>query len=161
MKLENIKLINFIDLSLEEAKIVLSWRNHSSINKWMYTQDEILLEKHISFINSLKTKEDSVYFLVKKNDDYIGVVYFTNLIEKDIYFGLYSNPNNKIAGIGRVLEEFSIDYAFNTLKVEKLKLEVFEDNIQVRNLHKKYNFKEIGEKVVNGKKVICMELDCR
>lgn len=126
-----------------------------------YNQYNISLENHLNFIKSLELNEDELYFLVKKKDDYVGIVYFTNLIKRESYFGLYSNPNNKIAGKGRILEEVSIDFAFNTLKVEKLKLEVFEDNIQVRNLHKKYKFKETGEKFVNGKKVICMELDCR
>ncbi len=46
------------------------------------------------------------------------------------------------------------------MNVSKLKLEVFEDNIQVINLHRKYNFKKIGEKFVNNNKVICMELSC-
>ncbi len=55
-------------------------------------------------------------------------------------------------GVGRILEELSIDFAFNSLNVSKLKLEVFEDNIQVINLHRKYNFKKIGEKFVNNNK---------
>lgn len=141
--------------------MILEWRNSTNIKKYMYTQDDISLENHMKFIENLKNCEDKLYFLVKKDDDFIGVIYFVNLIKYEVDFGLYANPMSKIAGIGRILEEISIDFAFNTLKVEKLKLEVFEDNIQVRNLHKKYKFREIGEKSVNNKKVICMELDYR
>ena len=64
----------------------------------------------------------------------------------------------KVLGVGRILEQISIDYAFDVLKVNGLQLEVFADNIQVRNLHKKFNFKETGTKMINNKEVICMEL---
>jgi len=157
--MKNIKLISFTDISLSEIKMILNWRNNENIRKWMYTQDEISLQDHLSFIESLKIAKDKLYFLVKKNSENIGVVNFTNLNKNDIYFGLYANPTTKLLGVGRILERISIDFAFNELKVKKLKLEVFEDNIQVRNLHKKYKFKETKEKFVNNKKVICMELE--
>jgi len=157
--MKSVKLINFIDMSLDEIKMVLNWRNSENIRKWMYTQDEISLQKHLNFIENLKMAKDKLYFLVKKNGENMGVINFTNLNNDDIYFGLYANPTTKLLGVGRILEEISIDFAFNELKVKKLKLEVFEDNVQVRNLHKKYKFKENGEKFINNKKVICMELE--
>ena len=138
--------------------MILEWRNCPNIKKYMYTQDNISLENHLKFIDTLKNSEDKLYFLVKKDDEYIGVIDFINLTKYEVDFGFYANPLSKIVGIGRILEEISINFAFNTLKVKKLKLEVFEDNIQVRNLHKKYKFKETDEKIVNDKKVICMEL---
>ncbi len=157
--MQNIKLLNFIDLKLEEKEMILKWRNHPEIRKWMYNQDEIKLEEHLNFIDSLKLRKDKLYFLVKKEDEFIGVIDFLDLDKKEIFYGIYSNPNSKIMGVGRILNEISIDFAFNSLKAHKLKLEVFEDNIQVRNLHKKYKFRETSQKYVNNKKVICMELE--
>lgn len=157
--MQNIKLLNFIDLKLEEKEMILKWRNHPDIRKWMYNQDEIKFEEHLNFIDSLKLRKDKLYFLVKKEDDFIGVIDFLDLDKKEIFYGIYSNPNSKIMGVGRILNEISIDFAFNSLKAHKLKLEVFEDNIQVRNLHKKYKFRETSQKYVNNKKVICMELE--
>lgn len=157
--MENIQLLNFIDLKLEEKEMILKWRNHPEIRKWMYNQDEIKLEEHLTFIESLKSRKDKLYFLVKKEDEFIGVIDFLDLDKKEIFYGIYSNPNSKITGVGRILNEISIDFAFNSLKAHKLKLEVFEDNIQVRNLHKKYKFRETSQKYVNNKKVICMELE--
>ncbi len=156
--MDNIELINFIKLTLEQKKEVLSWRNNSNIREWMYNQNKITLDEHLKFIDSLADDVNKLYFYVKQDNEAIGIIDFTELNMKEIYFGLYANPYIKIAGIGRILEQISIDYAFNKLKVNKLKLEVFEDNIQVRNLHKKYKFKETGKKMINDKKVICMEL---
>ena len=157
--MENIELLNFIDLNIEEKEMILKWRNNPKIRMWMYNQDEIKLEEHLNFIESLKSRKDKLYFLVKKEEEFIGVIDFLDLDKKEIFYGIYSNPNSKIMGVGRILNEISIDFAFNSLKAHKLKLEVFADNIQVRNLHKKYKFRETSQKYVNNKKVICMELE--
>ena len=156
--MENIQLLNFIDLKLEEKEMILEWRNHPDIRKWMYNQDEIKLEEHLNFIDSLKSKKDKSYFLVKKEDKSIGVIDFTQLVEKiSIHMGIYSNPN--IKGNGKILLNIIIDYSFNNLKVKRIFSEVFAENVNAHNLYKKFNFKDISEKTINNKKVICMELE--
>jgi len=157
---KNILLINFIDLTYKEKVMVLNWRNHTHIKKWMYTNSDISIETHLAFIQGLKEKKENKYFLIKQDEEFLGVIDFTNFnkIENSIYFGLYANPEIKIPGIGRILEKTSIEYAFNILNVAILKLEVFSENKQVRNLHKKFHFIETTQKVINNKDVICMEL---
>ena len=141
--------------------MILEWRNHPNIRKWMYNQKEISFESHLNFIESLKNSKDKIYFLVKVDKKYIGTLYFTdiNYQNKSIYFGLYSNP--KITGIGKILLKTIIDYAFNTLNMNTLKLEVFDTNKKALNLYKKFNFKEIEKKIINNKKVIVMELNSK
>jgi len=159
--MKNIELINFTDLTLEEKKMILEWRNHPEIRKWMYNQNEIKLKEHLKFIESLKGRQDKLYFLVKKDDKKIGVVDFYDIDtkKKECESGLYTNPFKKISGRGKLLIEVWIKYAFNVLKLNKLKLEVFEENEKARNLYKKYKFQEVGKKMINDKKVICMELE--
>lgn len=155
--MKDIKLINFIDLSLEEKEMILKWRSHSDIRKWMHDQNEIKLDDHLNFIESLKSRDDKLYFLVKKEDEFIGVIYFTELFhKKSVHMGLYSNPDMK--GNGKILLNKIIDYSFNDLKVKKILLEVFEENEKAYNLYKKFNFRDISDKFVNNKKVIYMEL---
>ena len=155
------ELIDFTDMTLEEKKMVLSWRNDVSIKKWMYNQDDIELENHLQYIDSLETLKDKQYILVKKDENYIGSVYFTsiNFEVKTTEFGLYANPLKKIAGVGSILEQICIKYAFELLKLDTLKLEVFDENIKAKSLYKKYNFQEVAKKEVDGKDVICMELN--
>ena len=91
----------------------------------------------------------------------MGVIYFNKIDyeNKSCHFGLYANPFEKTAGIGSILEEVCIKYAFEFLKLTRLKLEVFEDNAKAKNLYRKYKFQEVGEKIMNDKKIICMELE--
>jgi len=159
MMIENIELKNFIDLSDREKLMVLDWRNNENIMKWMYGSDRIEQASHFEFIKSLRKDQERQYYIVVQDNINIGVIYFTNIGSRSTEFGLYANPDTKIPGAGRILEKVCIAYAFDTLKVKKLKLEVFADNIQVINLHKKFNFKEVARKVVNKKEVICMELE--
>jgi len=159
-KMGGVTLIDFVDLSLEEKHMVLNWRNHNEIKKWMYSTHNIVLENHLTFIKNLVDKIDKQYIVVKKDDAYIGVIDFYDIdnSKKECEFGLYANLFEKIAGVGRILEEVCIKYAFDILKLNKLKLEVFEENEKAISLYKKYGFKQSGKKIINDKKVICMEL---
>ena len=72
----NYEVIDFTQIEdLHLKKQILEWRNDESIRKWMYNSDIISLEQNLSFIDSLKYKKDKVYFLVKRNNEYIGVFY--------------------------------------------------------------------------------------
>lgn len=153
-----IELVNFIDLSLDEKNMVLTWRNHPNIRKWMFNQETISLDDHLMYIESLAGREDRVYFLVKKASQAMGVIDFTNIDyeSKKTEFGIYSNPTLK--GVGNFLMESILDYAFDVLKVNTLISEVFEENISAIKLYKRYNFKSVETKRVNEKYVIYMEL---
>jgi len=72
---------------------------------------------------------------------------------------LYANPFEKISGIGQTLGEVCLKYILDLLNLNKIKLEVFSDNVRALKLYKKYNFKGMGEKSVNDRQVICMQLN--
>ena len=156
--LNNINLINFTDLTLKEKKMVLFWRNHFSVKKWMHYNDNITFDNHLAFIDSLKNALDKIYFLVKQDDLYIGVIDFTNVDNhlKVSEFGLYANI--KLKGMGNILLNSICEYGFNTLQLQRLKAEVYRENGKAVTLYKKFNFKETGTKIINNKEVICMEL---
>ena len=156
--MKDIKLINFIDLSQEEKMMILEWRNRLDIQKWMYTQNDISLEEHLDFIDSLKTIKDKLYFLVKKDNIYIGVIDFTQIKPNEsLHMGIYTNPDLK--DYGKILLETIIYFSFEILKVVKIYSEVYFENEKAYLLYKSYGFKEYAEKIVNNKKVICMDLN--
>ena len=155
--MKDIKLINFIDLSQEEKMMILEWRNRLDIQKWMYTQNDISLEDHLDFIDSLKTIKDKLYFLVKKDNIYIGVIDFNQIKPNEsLHMGIYTNPDLK--GYGKILLETIIYFSFEILKVEKIFSEVYFENERAYILYKRYNFIEIGKKSLNNRKNIIMEL---
>ena len=153
---KKIKLLNFIDLTLEEKKMVLEWRNSDVIKKWMYTKEKILLESHLKFIDGLKTESTKLYFLVKSDDKYIGVIDFTKINKENLHMGIYTNPNLK--GFGKTLLELIIDYSFNILNVNEIIAEVFEENPRAYQLYLSYGFIKIDEITFGNRKVLVMKL---
>ncbi len=160
MKKETIKFINFIDLTADQKKVLLDLRNHPEVRKWMYNSNLISLENHLIYIDSLKDEETKKYFLVETDKQTIGVIYFTkiDLVQKSSEFGLYANLFDKQSNIGNTLMRLVISYAFNDLKLKSLNLEVFENNERAITLYNRFGFKQVCQKNVNNKKVICMEL---
>lgn len=153
---KRLQLINFVDLDEVEKKMVLEWRNDPYVRKWMRNSKIIELQDHLDFIKSLKKSDDRYYFLVKEGTEYIGVIDFTDIDmeRKNAFFGIYANPFFKRSGVGRKLLSILIEYAKNTLKLDKLKLEVLETNTKAIALYKKFGFLEYDTK----ERYIYMEL---
>ncbi|SMM99278.1 hypothetical protein SPONN_400 [uncultured Candidatus Thioglobus sp.] len=149
-------LIDFVDLNLKEKKMVLDWRNNENIKKWMYSQNDIKIENHLDFINNLIYAQQKQYILIKKDGQYIGVIYFSDIDykSKECEFGLYTNPL-ETTGFGRILMQTCIKYVFYILRLNTIKLEVFSNNTKAKKLYDKFNFKEIS---TNNTKIVCMKL---
>jgi len=145
---------------LDEKLMVLDWRNNINVRKWMYSQNKIHIDSHVDFINALLFSKDSQYMVVKRSNEFLGVVCFTKIdfIKKQICFGLYTNPFGRIKGVGSMIQEAGIKYIFDLLEFQKIKLEVFSNNFRAINLYKKFNFKKNEQKIINGRNVDYMEL---
>ena len=132
-------LKEFIKLNYDEKLMILEWRNHPNISKFMINK-KVGLDEHLNFINSLKKSKTKKYFLV----DDIGVIDFNNITGEKADIGLYKNPKKN--RVGKVLLQTLIDYGFNELKLKKLILYVYENNLKAINLYKKFNFKKVDKK---------------
>lgn len=151
------KLVNFTKLSLDEKKMILKWRNSPLVKKWMYNREDINFEDHLLYIDSLKNRDDRIYFLVKNKVDYLGVVDLTE-IKKNMSaeLGIYINPLLK--GYGSLLIKKIVNYGFDVLKLKILNANVYEDNTRAINLYKKFNFKIIDSISDSNGKLYRMEL---
>lgn len=151
-------LCNFTTLSEPQKQMILVWRNHANVKAYMYHTNDISEAEHFAFIKALETREDRRYFLVQNEGVDIGVIDFNDISPSSAIMGLYANPLLHQKGIGSLLMEAIVTYAFETLKVRILKAEVFENNAKAKALYEKFGFCEKGRKMVNEKEVICMEL---
>jgi UDP-4-amino-4,6-dideoxy-N-acetyl-beta-L-altrosamine N-acetyltransferase len=154
--INDITLKNFIHCTDVEKLIVLEWRNNENIKKWMHTTEDISLENHLIFLESLKRDKSRLYFIVKRGVENIGVIDLTNINSDFANIGVYSNPY--LFGMGNFLMNQLIYYAFEKLNLNKIKLEVFSDNIKAIKLYDRFNFQETKRKIVSDKEIICMEL---
>ena len=79
------KITDFIDLNLNQKKMVLEWRNHPLIQNVMYNKTQIKLEEHLNFIHSLKNNNTKKYFLIEEDNQSIGVIDFVNIKAIKLY----------------------------------------------------------------------------
>jgi UDP-4-amino-4,6-dideoxy-N-acetyl-beta-L-altrosamine N-acetyltransferase len=156
---KNYEIINFINTNELEKNLILKWRNDENVRKWMVNNNIIPLDEHLNYIVSLKNKDDKLCFLIKENNEYLGIIEFDeiNLNTKSAYFGLNANIDTKILGIGRILESISIYMAKELLKLEILKLYVFKENSKAINLYEKSNYFIKEESTISKQEVIYME----
>lgn len=151
-----VRLLDFTTLDTPLLTLVLAWRNHSNIRRWMLSDDEILMINHLQFIQSLKTRSDKRYFLVQREEAYIGVIDFTDITDISAEIGIYANPDMR--GVGEALMNALIDYAFVTLKVKTLIATVFSDNERAKHLYEKFDFVETNRTAYEKREMIRMEL---
>ncbi|EKM3482266.1 UDP-4-amino-4,6-dideoxy-N-acetyl-beta-L-altrosamine N-acetyltransferase [Campylobacter jejuni] len=128
---------DFITLKLDKLKLVWQWRNDESVGQFMLNKS-IKFEEHLNFIEQLKTSKDKKYFLLFKENQAFGVIYFNNITNQTCEFGLYAKPNLK--GVGQILMNEIIKYAFENLKVNTLKAYVFKDNRKALKLYQQNHF---------------------
>ena len=149
-----IQLLNFTTLDLSQKNLILSWRNHPNIRKWMVNDNEISLEDHLNFIDLLSSKTDRHYFLVQKEFDFIGVIDLTDITDSSAELGIYANP--QMRGVGSVLMTSLIDHA-SKLGLSKLIANVVITNVRALNLYQKFDFKKIQQIEHKNKKMITLE----
>lgn len=150
-----VRLLDFTTLDTQRLTTVLAWRNHSDIRRWMLSDDEISLENHLQFVESLKNRVDKRYFLVQREGEPIGVIDFTDITQNSAEIGIYANP--QMRGVGEALMNALIEYGFSTLEVKILIATVFADNERAKHLYEKFDFIETARKFYKGKEMIIME----
>ena len=129
-------------------------RNQPGIRAAMYTDHEIDLNEHLEWIKMVSMNPKFLVFAtLNKLQVPIGLWQFTELdaLHKKSNFGWFFDEVER-GGLGTAIEYRMIEYAFNSLKLEKLNCEVLESMTYVVNLHEKFGFVKEGFKRQNIEK---------
>lgn len=127
---------NYVDLTTDEAIEVLKCRNDIEVRKWMTSTEEIPLENHLKFIESLKTSEKNFYWAVYLKDKFLGGF---SIVEMDDYrasSGIFLNPQYIGTGIGIQIAIISGDFVFLHLGMKSLYSVVQKNNKNAIQLNK-------------------------
>lgn len=143
---------NFVNLSLKEKEMVLSWRNNDKIRRWMNHSEIIPLENHLRYIDTLKEREDVYYWLVCKDNEPIGVVDILDAdYEKDqAETGYYLTPDLLDAGLG-----FEFYYYFKSFFHDYLQIGKTVGELMVGNVNSYMLITYFGGQAVEVKKREC------
>lgn len=100
---------------------------------------------------------NSKYYIIKQNEEIYGFVGIRILFEEMEIMNVVTRCDKRKEGFASNLFSYIIRYAHQN-KIEKINLEVNENNIQAIKLYKSFGFEEVGKrsKYYNGQDAILM-----
>lgn len=138
-------------LDLEDAKTSYKWRNNPEI--WVYTKhthnNEITLEIETEWLSEVLKRNDEERFAIclKKNDQYIGNVQLLNITQKEATFHIFIGESEFWGkGIAQAATCSLMKFAFRKMKLDKVILQVNENNLPAITVYKKMGFVITDEK---------------
>lgn len=135
------RFYNFTELDEGVLQLVLSWRNHSSVRKWMYNRNIITLEEHLNFVKSLSSRNDKIYYLVERDGIYLGVFSLIDFDGNIGEWGYYLAPEFHHHGLGVEFYYSVLKFCFDTLGIKKMLGYALVDNKSANSLNFLFGFK--------------------
>ncbi|ONG40587.1 UDP-4-amino-4,6-dideoxy-N-acetyl-beta-L-altrosamine N-acetyltransferase [Alkanindiges hydrocarboniclasticus] len=137
-----------------DLPLILSWRNHPSIKKYMYTQHDITMQEHKEWFERCLSQPEDIHLLMfLVNEKSMGFINFSHDKFDVVNWGFYISPDAP-KGTGYALGLSAIEFGFKTLKFRKICGQVLSFNERSINFHKKLGFSQEGifkEQFVNEK----------
>jgi ribosomal-protein-alanine N-acetyltransferase len=152
-------------LVISDEQEIFTLRSDSEINKYLDRQVSNTLEDARNFINKVNeniNKNDSLYWAIALGDKNIlgGTICLFGFSDEnskcEIGYELLTNFQGQ--GIMREAAEKVIDYAFNTIKVQKIEAFLHRDNQRSIKLLDKLSFRSSNEPDKTNPELICYHL---
>lgn len=143
---ENI-ILHFI--SREDTGDIVRWRNQDFVRQRFIYQEDFTIESHMEWMETKVSTGEAVQFIIeyKKDHKRVGSVYLRDIDDKNnkAEFGIFLGEKDYIGkGIGSEAAKLILDYAFNTMNLNKVFLRVLADNVRAARSYEKAGFKREG-----------------
>ena len=107
-------------MTTEDLDMVLAWRNHSDVRRFMFTQHEIGIDEHRNWFAEANKDLSRHLLIVEEAKQAIGYVQFSQVVDGGIAdWGFYAQPAAP-KGAGRNVGVMALNYAFGHLKLHKV-----------------------------------------
>ena len=152
-------------LQITDEQEIFTLRSDGEINKYLDRQLSNTIDDARNFINKINeniNKNDSMYWAITFSD--------RNILAGTICLFGFSDENNKCEigyelltnfqgqGIMKEAAEKVIDYAFNTIKVQKIEAFLHRDNQRSIKLLEKFSFRNSNEPDKTNPELICYNM---
>jgi UDP-4-amino-4,6-dideoxy-N-acetyl-beta-L-altrosamine N-acetyltransferase len=148
MQKRSIHLVPITHLETDAQLAIRQIRNDPDVRKVMYTDHLIGVNEHLQWISHLKNDTSQIVFGIVDviGQRPVGVVSLTALDPKNKRsdWAFYLSSEERSHGLGPAIEDRFIEFAFDTVGLEKLGAAVLEGNNQIVRLHKKFGFEVEG-----------------
>src|SRR6186997_3129704 len=152
-------------LVTNDEQEIFTLRSDSEINKYLDRQISNTIDDARNFINKVNeniNKSDSLYWAITLSDKNIlvGTICLFGFSDEnykcEIGYELLTNFQGQ--GIMKAAVEKVIEYAFNTIKVQKIEAFMHRDNLSSIKLLEKFSFRNLTEPDETNPDLICYDL---
>lgn len=128
-----------------DLPMVLAWRNHVEVRKFMFTQHEISLAEHTQWFNRAVLDDSRRLLIVEELGSPIGYVQFSNVKPGGTAdWGFYVSPD-AAKGTGRKLGVVALNLAFSDLSLHKVCGQAIASNQASIHFHERLGFRREAE----------------
>lgn len=127
-----------------DLPLVLAWRNHADVRRWMFTTHEIGIDEHRRWFQTVGNDPARHPMIFEMDGKPEGFVQIGPVAAGGIAaWGFYLAPDAP-KGRGRALGEAALELAFGELGLHKLCGEVLAFNEASLKFHRQLGFREEG-----------------
>lgn len=135
----------------EDAYTSVKWRNDPEVFKFTGNtyKNEIKIENELEWIHKVVANPNDYRCAILADGVYVGNIYLTDIDGKAANYHIFiGNKEYWGKGVAKKASLLILDYAFNTLKLETVKLKVRKENTSAFMLYKKLGFEVENEENV-------------
>jgi UDP-4-amino-4,6-dideoxy-N-acetyl-beta-L-altrosamine N-acetyltransferase len=127
-----------------DLEMVLAWRNHPEVRRYMYTQHEIALDEHRRWFEHCAGNPSKHLLVFELAGLASGFVSFTQIEGGKIAdWGFYTMPDAP-RGCGRLLGQAALQHAFSALGLHKVCGQALAYNERSIGFHRRLGFEQEG-----------------
>lgn len=131
-------------VAYEDLAMLLSWRNHESVRRYMLTQHEITIEEHEQWFAKVIAEGKRCLLIVEEDGRPFGFAQLNNRDAGSIAeWGFYIRPDAS-KGSGLKLGGAILDYAFGELNLHKVCGQAIDFNAASIAFHRRLGFSQEG-----------------
>lgn len=148
------------ELDIENMR---QWRNKDGIRQSFIYQDHISREQQEQWYKNYIENENDIMFIIEYRAQPIGTVALYNIDfnKREAEFGrlMIGQVETRGLGIGQIATKTMCEFGFNKLNLDRIILEVFEDNSYAMRAYQKAGFNSVGQREIMGRTLAMMHLD--
>ena len=128
-------LVSIRPITEADTEKIVKWRNAPSVMSHFIYRTPLTAEGHLNwFHNRVQTGEVAQFMITdEENGEEVGSVYLRDIdpVNKKCEYGIFIGEDScRGKGIGSAAARLALDYAFGELKLNRVFLRVFADNLR-------------------------------
>ncbi len=140
-------MVNLRRLEKKDVPFILEWMKDDELNQFFRFNAKIITKQTVSeFVENSFSDSSKNYAVTLDDDEYLGTISLKEINQKDKN-AEYAVALRKKAigkGVGKTATLEVLRVAFEELKLNKVYLNVYADNVRAAKLYEKCGFKQTG-----------------